>query len=339
MTRSGLILVAQPQELVVRIFAPTGELVRTIGGNGEGPGELRALNSLGILGDTVYVTDPRLRRVSLFTADGDLIETRSLFTGADSAGTGTRYSATVPSLLLADGSAVAVPAPALRSVAAGGGSVSVPVLRLQPDGTQVDTVVMSERETLLHGIVVRGRRSGVRIPFTDAPIYHLLSDRSGVLIVHRRAANSEDESSYRIAKVSFDGDTVMTSIVRYRPLRAEDQVVSSAVAQVRDQMPDRPDLPSADDILAILRREGHVPEFLPPVTMVASGVNGTIWIRREDAGTETSHWQIFSNDGRSIAEVRTGVRQVMKYADEETAIVEELGYFDVPSIVVYRIIR
>jgi hypothetical protein len=179
----------------------------------------------------------------------------------------------------------------------------------------------------------------VRIPFPDAPIYHLLSDRSGVLIVHRRAANSEDESSYRIAKVSFDGDTVMTSIVRYRPLRAEDQVVSSAVAQVRDQMPDRPDLPSADDILAILRREGHVPEFLPPVTMVASGVNGTIWIRREDAGTETSHWQIFSNDGRSIAEVRTGVRQVMKYADEETAIVEELGYFDVPSIVVYRIIR
>lgn len=51
----------------VRIFSPEGRLLRSVGGQGRGPGEFDAIASVAVLpGDSVFVYDAALRRITVF---------------------------------------------------------------------------------------------------------------------------------------------------------------------------------------------------------------------------------------------------------------------------------
>ena len=54
----------------ILVFTPTGEHLRTIGREGAGPGEYRSPRSLGVLGDTLAVSDPINLRLGLFISTG-----------------------------------------------------------------------------------------------------------------------------------------------------------------------------------------------------------------------------------------------------------------------------
>jgi hypothetical protein len=51
----------------------TGELIRRIGGRGEGPGELRGISGLATAAGRIVVADPRNQRVTTFDFDGRLV--------------------------------------------------------------------------------------------------------------------------------------------------------------------------------------------------------------------------------------------------------------------------
>ena len=70
------IIVVDDGERHLRVIAPDGSLLRTIGRAGEGPGEFSGPLQLGWLHDTLVVVDPGLARVTLFRAiTGDLLAT------------------------------------------------------------------------------------------------------------------------------------------------------------------------------------------------------------------------------------------------------------------------
>lgn len=70
----GSIAVLDRSTKQISIFAPTGEFIRAIGGEGEGPGEYRQPVALWrVSSDTLAVFDPTLSRVSLTTAHGTWI--------------------------------------------------------------------------------------------------------------------------------------------------------------------------------------------------------------------------------------------------------------------------
>jgi len=73
----GTIIVVNARRPVgIRLFSPTGEHIRTIGREGAGPGELRAIWDVWIARpDTIVVFDGRLSRVSYFDPQGTLLET------------------------------------------------------------------------------------------------------------------------------------------------------------------------------------------------------------------------------------------------------------------------
>ena len=74
----GRIWVADSQSREVRIFGPDGEHIRTLGGEGEGPGEFRSLSRIVEGADgTFSVVDPSLARHTVFDSSGALVETRS----------------------------------------------------------------------------------------------------------------------------------------------------------------------------------------------------------------------------------------------------------------------
>jgi len=58
----------------IKVFSPSGTLVRVVGRQGSGPGEFRRIDGLCKLrGDTIAVVDGTLRRLTVLTLDGRIL--------------------------------------------------------------------------------------------------------------------------------------------------------------------------------------------------------------------------------------------------------------------------
>lgn len=66
----GELLVVDAGESAVKVFSESGEYRRTIGRQGEGPGEFRSIFWVELEGDTLVVNDVRIRRLTLLRLDG-----------------------------------------------------------------------------------------------------------------------------------------------------------------------------------------------------------------------------------------------------------------------------
>jgi hypothetical protein len=82
-TGEVVVLVAASRE--IRVFSPDGEWLRSIGRDGEGPGEMRGVGTMVRSGDTLFVPDVQLGRLSAFAAGGEFL-TSWLFPSAEGSG-------------------------------------------------------------------------------------------------------------------------------------------------------------------------------------------------------------------------------------------------------------
>ncbi len=135
--RSGEIFIAQPHDNSIKVFSSIGVPVRTIGRKGEGPGELTGLGNIGFVGDTLYATDFRQRRVILFTHDGRVVRTIKMSPMNVEAlkrdTMASRYRGPIPMGLSANNTALAIPSVSSSDMAEGR-IVALPVLRVGWDG-------------------------------------------------------------------------------------------------------------------------------------------------------------------------------------------------------------
>ena len=74
----GGILVVNHGSTEIRVYDAAGAYLRTIGARGDGPGEFQGISNVLPQGDSLFVFDGRLRRVSIFGVDGSLRATRQL---------------------------------------------------------------------------------------------------------------------------------------------------------------------------------------------------------------------------------------------------------------------
>lgn len=72
---SGILAVLQPQDQAVRLFSQEGQLIASVGKNGAGPGEFRRMVRGGWIGDTLWVSDTQLNRVTMLGPDGRMLAT------------------------------------------------------------------------------------------------------------------------------------------------------------------------------------------------------------------------------------------------------------------------
>lgn len=77
----GRVYVSDPQANGVHVFDASGRHVRTIGREGEGPGEFRRLGGLQTLGDTLVVVDGGNGRLQLLSLNGEPLATRPVAAG------------------------------------------------------------------------------------------------------------------------------------------------------------------------------------------------------------------------------------------------------------------
>jgi hypothetical protein len=72
----GRIYVSEDNPPIVKVFSPDGKFIRTIGGEGDGPGEMRVA-FIAARGDTLVVQDPQnIRATSFNVSDGSVISIR-----------------------------------------------------------------------------------------------------------------------------------------------------------------------------------------------------------------------------------------------------------------------
>jgi hypothetical protein len=324
---SGHLFVSQPQDRAVRVYTESGELLRTIGRPGDGPGEFRSILSIGFVEDSLYVVDSALRRVSFFAEDGDHLVTRM------STGSALRepFGPPIPVLPLKDGTAVAVFPQPVES------TERSPYVRIDLEGQVLDTVGWQEargrRVSLARGTAV----AGVGHPFPESPLVTMVGGTETMIVVDRPAPTQPGRSEFRVTWASFDGDTLWTRGYPYVPAPIAPAFADSAIATVIESPALRMMYPEPDQARDALLDQVAIPRFHPPVHAVEVADDGEIWIAREPAGEEGREWLVLEPTGEIAARVLlpSAVRVRVIRGDLVWGVyTDEL---DVPYLVRYRI--
>lgn len=275
LTGSGGILVLLPVRGVVVEFDRFGKYRRMWGRRGSGPGEFRGPTLIGRKGDSVWVFDYSLARLSLFSSQGHFLASIQLPVS------GSGY-------VLQDGNVAAFP-PLTYSVGVSAGPPIV-IRRFARSGALLDTILSIPPSYRVFQYE-RGEQTIVGAqPFEDGPIAAGATDGSGFLIVHRESTRD----MFELIRVSYSGDTIYDSRIRYSKKRLTDAVVRRSIADLLSQ-----GLPSSEvDLSSRIDHALYRPRTLPTVTDAVIGADSSVWLRREFTYQQTSTWTIVDGTGQ-----------------------------------------
>lgn len=329
---NGAVYISQPQEQRIKVFSSSGELVLTIGRKGDGPGEFSSIGSMGWLGDTLYVSDPYSRRVSLFRPDGTYVRSISnnwpaiqdvyRVLGIDRLmDDGTVVVATqVPSQLIADGSVTALP-----------------LVRMDTAGSVLATVAeISVRNSQMAMPVGNGALYSPQ-PFGDAPLFGVSPVGDFVVVLDRRAATSHQDAIMRFIKITSGGDTVVTQGMLYDPVRFQTELIDSILDHRSAAVTGL--FGSAREARAAFSERIFRPSFFPPASAIAVASEDMVFIRREALSSSEALWEVVTSEGTHLGSVSmpSSGRVFRANGNEVWATVRD--EFDVTYVVRYRVTR
>jgi hypothetical protein len=309
----GGVLVTQPQEQLVRRFDAHGRIMRALGVRGDGPGEFRSIDGVGMRGDSIWIADSRLRRMTYFAHDGTVLATVS-WPGASRAPAnpaGTGYASFEYSR---NGAMDLDP------------DAPWPVIRYSRAGAVLDTVAV------VHAYAKGIRTEGgtvLRSPLNDGAMSRFSPGGERLVIVDRRVPEAGPRGRFTVTWVSTArGDTLRRSAYEYtaKPIPADymDQLIARAAGGPMRQY--------VNSIAAALREQ----RFLPPISRMQVTDDSTVWLARETAGQDMVRWYRFAVDAGATGFVLLPVRSEILAADASRLWVLEHDEFDVPYLVRYR---
>jgi len=322
----GTIYVGQPQDGVVRVFSPTGQPLGELGGPGEGPGEFGRVSSLGLLGDTLYVTDNATQRITLFSRDGVLLGTRP----APQVQLGPNLISMPPFMILPGGRAIM--SPAVASATPEATVPSFPQVLIDDQGRVVDTLGHRSREHMSAVFERAGSYMSTFQPFADGNILTFNPSPLLTADVVRRAGG---ETQFRITVTRDVHDTVYSRVYDYAPVAIPPALVDS----VKEAMTGRVERlygsrraaqDAVDEVL-------YVPASLPPVSRARFSVDGGLWLQREEVPGGVREWLALDADGDAIGTFQLPPHVEVLFVRDRRLWGVETGEFDVPYVVRYRL--
>jgi hypothetical protein len=326
----GEIYVAQPQEKLLRQYDARGTFLRTIGRPGRGPGEFQDLGRIGWKGDTLWAADRDQYRVNFFTRAG-----RALGTAGRGSPVvpGSGYP-TPPSAALSDGSMLGRPTP---TTGVQPPVRTLPLLRMNRAGAIQGgfgaVEVLGEFEYMRRARMMMN----MSLPLPYNSLWDAAPNGSSVVVVHRGPAESADRATFRVASYRASGAAIFDRAYHYTP-----RVVSAASRDsIRDMLADvfvRTGFVQAQGLARAFARDSMpLPRFQPPVTDLAVGRDGTIWLGRERVGVRSVEYLVLGPDGRILASVAAPPGLRILQAQREMVWGVESDEFDVQYVVRYRV--
>lgn len=231
----------------IYVFDSEGDFVRTLGGQGDGPGEFRSALGPAIgPGDTLWVADQRAPRYSVFSPDGTFLEVRRR-RGIASGGTGTERCTMTP-----DGDYLEWWTRFPKEERTGDMSdidlLHFYPIRVSPHAEEQDTLPYLEFTQMMADMPSVGMRRPVRF---GPSLVHALDCRDGIWFARG------DE--YRLYRRSLNGDT--TIVATLEGPRAAD-IDESDREEVRASFERRPNPAMMGDYLRTLPAQkpiiGHI---------------------------------------------------------------------------------
>jgi hypothetical protein len=330
---AGRLYSIHSNEPFVRVHDEAGRPVMRIGREGEGPGEFQRPIGLGFVGDTLWVIDLDTYRFSYFEpATGEFLVARGMPIDLGSEGRNPAR----PNGLLADGSQIGSPPAWSREVAAGEMSEQV-MVRMDWSGSAHDTIARWSIANTSWELTDRNSANSFAMyrqqPFSDAPFVRLTPGADAIIRVDRVAAS--DAPPFRVSMITLAGDTTWTREFEWSPIPIPDALADSvtgafAAGLARASFASAPAVARGEELA---RASLYRPAVLPPVSDVAVGGDGSIWLKRESTGEPMADWWILSADGEptGVVSIASGTRILAPAIDHAWATV--LDDLDVPYIV------
>ena len=310
----------------IRVYGPSGDYIRTVGGGGDGPGEFRSPRNIEVHGDTIAVGDAR--RISYFSRDGEVL-------------------GSVTSILRSEeGSSYGVMSAGTTWIR----ERTSPFVEGRTDVLYRDTTRLYTSDTpeefgelvlAYEGPeqMVTGQIGFVMRPFFGAyPVFNVGRDGR---IYHSPAAD------YRVDVVDAETGAPVRRIVGFpERLPVTDGMVQRAWDIDRERYADPRPGSEAEMYaeVAARRLDLPVPEFRPVVRRLVPAADGSLLVGREDLDPDpletgdATFWDVLDSDGGLVGRFTAAPEiRVMGFHDGRVLALErdDLG---VPYVTIYRLV-
>ena len=328
----GTIMVAQPQDGLIRLFSAAGRAAGSFGRQGAGPKEFRWINTMGWVADTLWVFDDVQRRVTFLAGGKSFLRTTPLpplsehLSGDDVA---PRVSEIGPVAFLPGGYSLRL------GTASVNGQRAVWVdrvrenprvfLRASPAGNIARVVAMA-----------RGGSSQCQDSKLHVPIPECAADLWAVTAAGDRLAmalpivKDGEQPRVRLVLLNAMGDTLQDRTFPITPIplsaKSADSIRADRVGNSH----------SAEAIAGW--KAVKIPPYFRPFEYLVVGRDGEVWIGQH-ADHNSREWLVITSAGavRGTVTLPKGVRVWLADGDDMWGTADDAD--DVESVVHYRIIR
>lgn len=330
---NGDVLVTQMEDNVIRVFPPSG-VSRTIGRDGEGPGEFRRLTRAGWIGDSIWTLDPDLSRVTIFDANYELVRS---FPMPIAIKTETGDSVPVEMYVQA-----VLPGEALRAIAFVPRGIAPPAwasdvdsgsthyVRVAEDGRHLGRILLSPPDHCrVNYAIGSGGYGTASYPFCASPVSTDWSATAGMAIAVAGEAGTST-TPVQVIVLSPTGDTLMQRTLEFENLPVTEAAADSQAARLAAIMASRPQ--HIRDAMPKL----PAASTWPPVRSLVLGTDGTVWLEIEEL-TPAHRWQMLSTKGEVIGSVDLPANFALRVASRTIIWGLETDEDDLESVVAYRV--
>lgn len=278
----GRVAVLDGMAQEIRVFGARGELQRTFGGSGGGPGELRDAQGLLLGPDGLLrVPDKGNARMSYFDPDSGFVRSHRFYVYA------TAFRGPWRAAMDGAGRTVVWSSGPYR----GGQWLMVRVY--DRDMVQIDSIPYHDYTHEMNGgggsdgvwwlTTPNGMRGTLPIPFYAAERFVI--DPTGQMWTTGGGA-----STLKVWRWWPAGDTVLVIESRRTPRPVTDAERDSAIATLRGRFSSWPETPRLD--------YGMIPRSEPPAYGLSLDDRGRLWVRLSSPDADTTTYDVFDRNGR-----------------------------------------
>lgn len=306
----GRIMLSQPREGTVLIYSAKGKLEAKLGRRGEGPGEFRSPTSGGEIGDSLWVFDAQLHRVSYFSRVGRPTRDAKvpmLIGPAQSAGMDGSGRLLVWTAFPLPGSA-----PQRGLIRLGGLLVRPTPLLIIPDDPC---------------LARQARGPAFSIPYCSRPYWEFSSDGKLSVLLDPVTSRYQATGKVRLVEVWLRGDTLRTLTLDLPRQPLENKAFDSVLAKIAPRVGITPD--AASKLVT-------KPDFLPPANWLLSDPSGAVWLGQAHPNGRI-RWTSVSTEGKVVGYLETSLETRILAANGKELLVAESSPDGEERIVWWRI--
>jgi hypothetical protein len=313
-SNDGEVALVQPASATLLVFGSDGTRQWSAGRSGRGPGEFVRPTIVGWRGDTLWASDPSLKRLTFFH-DGELVRTSIVSPVSVRRGDGSAQALFYPMAVQSGDTLVG------KILQPGGGYEVVRVA----DGQQVDLIVTVPPAPSREGVQLASGGVGyLHVPYEEPRSYLAISPSGENVAIADVDSSATSGHALRIRVYGPRGLQRFDTTLHTPAVPISQRHVDSAVSATTSD-------PTKRELIRKL-----IPRFHPPILGFIISDQGDVWIGTE-VGAADVEWLKLDGDGRVVLRANLPRNTVPRLADDEQLWVVERDSLGVESVVQLKV--